>query len=265
MPLPEHLYNDNDFTYTKWGDIIMPNGTRSKGELFHDESVQKILASAPGILELYSPYIKYPRTMHTVDSQKLGGDDRRLESMDAFQGKEVVATIKMDGENFTGYSDYYHARSVNSGPAIERKAAAAIHSQIGYQLPQGWRYCAENLYEKHTIGYDDLESYLLVFSIWDERNYCLSWEETEAYAKMLGLQTVPVIYRGIYDPKIIEAIRLEKLKDHEGYVLRLASEFPFSQFRQSVAKFVQSSFQIVHGRTANRKVIPNKLKDGRKF
>src|SRR3972149_1790099 len=28
--LPEHLYNDNDFTYDKWGNIIMPNGSRDR-------------------------------------------------------------------------------------------------------------------------------------------------------------------------------------------------------------------------------------------
>lgn len=39
--LPEHFYRDIE--YDKWGNIVMPNGTRVKGELFYDESVQKIL------------------------------------------------------------------------------------------------------------------------------------------------------------------------------------------------------------------------------
>jgi hypothetical protein len=40
--LPPHLYADQP--YDKWGNPILPNGQRLKGELFHDESVQKVLA-----------------------------------------------------------------------------------------------------------------------------------------------------------------------------------------------------------------------------
>jgi hypothetical protein len=39
--IPEHLYDDQ--VYDKWGNPVMPNGTRLQGELFFDESVQKIL------------------------------------------------------------------------------------------------------------------------------------------------------------------------------------------------------------------------------
>ena len=262
--LPEHLYADNDYTYTKWGDIVMPTGIRYRGELFMDESVQKVLAEGK-VLSLYSEYVKYPRTMHLHNSEKLGPDDRRLASDEELEGEEYVMLEKRDGENTNMYPDFIHARSLNSGPGIERKAVAAIHSQIAYQIPTGWRICGENLYEQHTIVYEDLDSYFEVFSIWDERNYCLSWDETVAYCEMLGLITVPVLWRGIYDAKAIEAVRKEKLVGKEGYVLRRADEFPLSKFRTSVVKFVQGSFQIVHGRTSNRKVIPNKLKNGRKF
>ena len=34
--LPDHFYRDIE--YDKWGNIVMPNGTRVKGELFNDES-----------------------------------------------------------------------------------------------------------------------------------------------------------------------------------------------------------------------------------
>ena len=39
--VPAHLYPDHQ--YDKWGNPIMSNGQRLKGELFFDESVQKIL------------------------------------------------------------------------------------------------------------------------------------------------------------------------------------------------------------------------------
>lgn len=40
--IPSHLYGDQ--RYDKWGNPVMPNGQRLKGELFWDESVQKVLA-----------------------------------------------------------------------------------------------------------------------------------------------------------------------------------------------------------------------------
>jgi hypothetical protein len=59
--LPDHLYRDN--SYDKWANIVMPDGTRIKGELFHDESVQKVL-TAGGALSLFRDRVKYPRTYH---------------------------------------------------------------------------------------------------------------------------------------------------------------------------------------------------------
>ena len=40
--LPDHLYPDE--RWDKWGNMILKDGRRIRGELFNDESVQKILA-----------------------------------------------------------------------------------------------------------------------------------------------------------------------------------------------------------------------------
>lgn len=47
--LPEHLYADQK--YTKWGDPLLDDGRRMRGERFGDESVQKILSEG-GVLHL---------------------------------------------------------------------------------------------------------------------------------------------------------------------------------------------------------------------
>lgn len=39
--VPPHLYDDH--IYDKWGNPILDDGSRGKGELFYDESVQKVL------------------------------------------------------------------------------------------------------------------------------------------------------------------------------------------------------------------------------
>lgn len=109
VAIPEHLYRD--LVFDKWGNIIHPDGTRTKGDLFSDESVQKVL-KAGGVLPLFRPYVKYPRTYHLPWSPGLTDDDRMLPSTKVFEGKQVVVTEKMDGENTTMYRDYMHARSL---------------------------------------------------------------------------------------------------------------------------------------------------------
>ncbi len=59
--LPPHLYDD--LAYDKWSNIILQNGTRLRGELFYDESVQKVLKEG-NMLDLFSPYVKHQRTHH---------------------------------------------------------------------------------------------------------------------------------------------------------------------------------------------------------
>lgn len=256
--IPEHFYID--YSYDKWGNIILPSGLRIKGELFYDESVQKILKQG-NVLDLFQKYIKYPRTYHLPWSN-LSKDDRMLENDNHFQGKRVICTLKMDGENTTMYNDYIHARSLDSTSHETRKWVKVLWSKISYLLDDNMRICGENLYAVHSVKYEKLKSYFMMFSIWIE-NKCLSWDETLEYAQILGLETVPVIYDGIYDKdKIIEIFNQFK-NENEGYVIRIADEFNYIDFRRSVGKFVRPEFrQIInnsHGHWISKKIETNKL------
>lgn len=257
--LPDHFYDDNQ--YDKWGNIILPNGNRVKGELFYDESVQKILKQG-GVLDLFVKYVKYQRTYHLPWSNLLK-DDRILENDNHFHGKRVIGTLKMDGENTTMYNDYIHARSLESASHETRNWVKGLWSRISYLLDDNMRICGENLYAVHSVKYDELPTYFMMFSIWIE-NKCLSWDETVEYGKILGLETVPVFYDGIYDKdKIIAEFEKYRLKN-EGYVIRLADEFYYQDFRKSIAKYVRPEFrQIVnnsHGHWISKKIEVNKLK-----
>lgn len=124
------------------------------------------------------------------------------------------------------------------------------------------RICGENLYAVHSIKYKNLPSYFMLFSIWID-NKCLNWDETVEYAKILGLDIVPVIYDGIYDREkiITEFTKYEKV--NEGYVIRIANEFNYIDFRRSVAKFVRPKFRQVinnsHGHWISKKIETNEL------
>lgn len=235
--LPEHLYPDNQ--YDKWGNIINQNGTRLKGELFFDESVQKILQD---VIHVFTDYVKYPRTYHLPISSGRTKDDKAFEDFRHFEGQQVVATVKLDGENTSGYADgYVHARSIDSRHHESRSWVKNFLQRVVYELPQGWRIAGENLYAKHSIKYDNLKSYFYLFSIWNDRNVCLSWDETVEWAGLLGVQLVPVLYKGIFDEKIIRNLYTPEYQGNEceGFVLRNARSFAYGEFRYNVGKWVR--------------------------
>lgn len=256
--VPPHLYADTRID--KWGNPILDNGRRLPGELFGDESVQKILAQG-GVLGLFTHWVKYPRTHHLPWSQGMHDDDRMLQSLDAFQGKRVVVTEKMDGENTTMYSDYIHARSVDGRSHPSRNWVKGFWSRICGDIPEYWRVCGENLYAQHSIPYSDLSTYFMGFSIWNEQNICLPWDETLEWFELLGVTPVKVLYDDIFDEKAIRGLWNESQWDtSEGYVMRVAGAIPYGEFRNLAGKFVrkghvQTNKHWMHG----QRIEPNGL------
>jgi hypothetical protein len=254
--IPPHLYRDE--RYDKWGNPYLPNGTRIRGELFDDESVQKILAP---VLSEFTRYVKYPRTYHVDWSPGVGKDDR-IQPTPFLEGTHVIVTEKMDGENTTFYNDYLHARSIDYKPHPSRDRVKAIWASVAHDIPEGWRVCGENLYAKHSIEYTDLTGYFQVFSVWNDKNVCLSWSETVEWAAMLGLPMVPVLYAGPLD-----TVELRKLAEGvvarggEGIVIREVVEFHYSEFRFAVGKYVRQNHVQTHGGWMRNTVTPNKLRE----
>ncbi len=259
LVLPDHFYFD--LNYDKWGNIILSNGNRLKGELFDDESVQKILKQG-GVLGDFVKYVKYSRTYHLRWSNLLK-DDRMMPSHDSFEGKRVIGTLKMDGENTTMYNDHIHARSINSGSHPSRNKVKDIWAQMSYLLDDNMRVCGENLYAVHSLKYENLPSYFMMFSMWID-NTCLSWDETIEYSKIFGLDLVPVFYDGIFDEQAIKDAFGPYVDNNEGYVIRLADEFNYGDFRSSVGKYVRPEFREIvnnsHGHWISKKIEKNELK-----
>lgn len=254
-PLPPHLYSDQ--IYDKWGNPILENGRRLKGELFYDESVQKVLAP---VLDQFTSYVKYPRTYHLPWSESIGKDDRVIESLAPFQ--QVVVTEKMDGENTTLYKGYIHARSIDGRSHPSRDWVKQFWSQIKQDIPEGWRLCGENLYAKHSIYYEDLPTYFMGFSIWNEQNTCLSWQDTLEWFELLGVTPVPTFYEGPFNEEHIRGIwRKEWSTLSEGYVIRDAGAIPYKEFKTKVGKFVRKNhIQTVKHWMYGQAVEPNGLR-----
>jgi hypothetical protein len=275
--LPQHLYADQP--YDKWGNPIMSNGTRLRGELFDDESVQKILDKG-NVLGLFSKYVRYPRTYHLPWSPNLINDDRMMENDDGLRGKRVVVMVKMDGENTSMYNDYCHARSLEYEAHPSRNMVKALHGRIAHDIPDGWRVNVENLFAKHAIHYQNLADHALLFAIWNERNYILDWDETKEWGPLLGLTMCPVIYDGLYDERFLREQLLKPFEtsekdEHghrvyrydgdvmEGYVVRDAGTFHYKDFRKNVGKWVRKGHVPEHGGHWKRRIVtPNKLRSG---
>ena len=239
--LPEGVGDDTDFD--KWLNPVLTNNRRLKGPLFETEQVQKVLKDA-NLLDLFDDYLKYPKSMH-VPWSNTSDDDKFIESMAVLENEEVVVTEKMDGENSTIYSDgYYHARSLDGRGGEDRGIVASIAARVERDLPRGWHICMENIYAQHSIAYSHLPEYCMVFSIWDENNNALSWDETIEWCDLLGLITVPVLYRGKYDKELIHSLftpTKENGDQMEGYVIRVTRAFHLSEFSACLAKFVRKN------------------------
>lgn len=239
FPLPEHFDYDTD--YDKWGNPILSNGMRLKGEMFYQSNVQKIIQP---FLHLFLDRTKYPRTYHFSWSEGATSDDKVLDDISSFYNmKSVVVTEKFDGECTSIYKDYLHARSIDYSPHPSRTWIKSFHAQICNDIPEGWRICGENLYAKHSIKYSNLETYFFVFSIWNDKNECLSWKDTIEWCNLIGLKTVPVMYEGPFDPILIKDLYKPIIAGNEceGYVVRNSDSFSYSSFRKNVAKFVRKS------------------------
>ena len=210
-----------------------------------------------------SDYYKYPRTYHLDWSPGLQNDDRRQTEYERLKKLPIVVSLKMDGENTNMYPDRIHARSIDSKDHPSRHYVKGVWGSIRHQIPDGWRICGENVYAKHSIFYDDLDTYFYVFNIWDENNICLSLDDTIDMCESLGLKHVPIIYRGPYDEAMLRALpTTEKMLGQEGYVVRVEEAFRFEDFNKNVAKYVRKGHVQTSTHWLNEVMLPNKLKDG---
>jgi hypothetical protein len=205
-------------------------------------------------------YTKYPRTFHFPWSEAVTSDDKVVPSVAHLEGRQVIVTEKMDGENTTMYRHHIHARSLDSKGGEDRAWVKQFWASIRGEIPEGWRICGENLWAKHSVSYTNLRSYFYGFSIWDADNQALSWEDTVDYFAMLGITPVPMLYSGVWDEVVIRNLSKSlNLVEAEGYVVRLADSFHYDNFSTSVAKFVRKGHVQTDKHWRSQQFVPNGL------
>ncbi|MFI7131525.1 RNA ligase family protein [Nonomuraea sp. NPDC050153] len=201
--------------------------------------------------------VHYPRTPHLPWSPGATPDDVRAGDLSGLRGREVVVTEKLDGENTTLYADGMHARSLDSAHHPSRAWVKGLQGRIGGRIPAGWRVCGENMYARHSIAYQGLESWFYGFSVWDG-DRCLGWDRTVAFLRGLGIPAPPVLWRGVFDERALRGLRLDPERQ-EGYVVRAVEGFAREEFAGRVAKWVRPRHVRTDTHWMHAAVVPNAL------
>lgn len=199
---------------------------------------------------------KYPRTYHVPWSPGSTSDDKKLDSQwfyaNGWAGSEIVISEKLDGENvaFSRYDVFARSHSVPTRSPWSRNLWEndgllwKIKDKIG---EDEWVY-GENLYGEHSIHYNKLPGYFFMFAL-RNRNYWHNWDEVEMVADILGVPTVPILYRGVIETEP----QLRRMVDEfmsqpstfgdtkEGVVIRKANGFYDDYFSKSVCKYVRAN------------------------
>lgn len=215
---------------------------------------------------------KYNRTFHVPWSPGGTSDDKIAKDISTLLNRKIIITEKVDGSNTSLEREGCFARTHTGPPAhASFDNLKALHANIKHLIPEEYQIFGEWCYALHSISYDNLPGYFLMFAIrqvadlpdfvWE------SWEDVEIWAKELGVHTVPVLWKGViktkaelHDLTIQLANQPSKLgKVREGVVIRRADSFLDQDFSKYVMKWVRKDHVQTSEHWRNQEVIRNKL------
>lgn len=200
--------------------------------------------------------MKYPRTYHVPFSPGATKDDKKLKDgwFEYYRGKEVIITEKLDGENSClcqkGVFARSHAAETHSPWSINLWGQDGLYWKVKSIIDDGMYVYGENLYGEHSIHYNKLKSYFHVFACYiEELDIWYSWEDVKFAAAVMGVPTVPVIWKGIAETEdqikdiIIQSMNMPSAygDTKEGVVMRFTGEFENEDFSNYVCKYVRSN------------------------
>lgn len=211
--------------------------------------------------------MKYPRTYHVPFSEGCTSDDKKLTKKEYqnnfILNNNIYMSEKLDGENTTITKDKVYARSLDSIDHKSRHWVKRLASEFQYDLGD-LRIHGENLYAKHSIYYDKLPSYFMVFGV-SKGEYFLSLRETIDVCVKYNLKLN--VFKP-YDCNMIDEDLIKyQLKSYysnecEGFVLRNGNKFHINDFKYNVAKYVRKNHVKTDSHWIHNEIIKNKLHSG---
>ncbi len=192
---------------------------------------------------------KYNKTYHLPWSNP-SSDDKIADDITCLIGREIVITEKLDGENTGMKNEGVYARSHGTftTSAWSREVRQLHLMKVKDNLDENTFIFGENMEGIHSIEYTNLDSYFYMFGIRDNLVW-LSWDEIEEYSYLLGIPTVPVLFRGIVNSEkelreLVEGLVKNQSKlggDIEGVVVRVSDRFDDDDFKKSLQKWVRKN------------------------
>lgn len=209
--------------------------------------------------------------MHLPWSKGATNDDKIATDLSSLINVPIVISEKFDGSNTSLETDGCFART-HSGPPNHPSfdALKALHARIKYGIPNNIQIFGEWCFALHSIAYDSLPGYFLMFGIRELGSFPFwySWGELEEWAAELGLPTVPVLWRGaVATESELQAITESLVKEpsvcgktREGVVVRIENGFSDEDFSKSVMKWVRKDHVQTSDHWKDQEIIRNKLK-----
>ncbi|KXA90389.1 hypothetical protein AKJ40_00815 [candidate division MSBL1 archaeon SCGC-AAA259M10] len=191
---------------------------------------------------------KYPKMRHLPWSKAAARGNKYFDSVEdaMFYGNDnVVVTEKIDGSNVCLTGENLFARSHGHEPRHKSfdMLKKMYHEGIRHRIPEQLAVYGEWLYAKHSIEYSSLPSYLLIFDVLDmEKERWGSWKDVVRVSRELGLETVPLLYRGEWTDVLRHTNpegKSEYGDEREGLVFRYGLSFPLKEFDLAVGKVVR--------------------------
>lgn len=212
---------------------------------------------------------KYPRSPHLPWSPGGTKDDKRMLDVSSLVGVDLVITEKCDGSNLTYTREQVFARSHGKPPVHPSfDLAKATHAQLRGHLDEGLSVFCEYCYAVHSIEYEALPGYSMVFGVRDDaKKVWWSWVMVELQAQLLGLPTVPVLFRGqVSSERALRTLTDDLAREpsllggpREGVVVRVAGEFPEERFPASLAKWVRAGHVQTDEHWLQQEIRPQRL------
>lgn len=216
---------------------------------------------------------KYNRTLHLPWSKGATNDDKIAAFVDDLLNVDIVLTEKMDGSNTSLEVGGCFART-HSGPPSHASfdGLKALHATIKHKIPEQYQLFGEWCYALHSITYQELPSYFLMFNVRrlspELNDLWLSWEEVELWAEEIGVATVPVLFKGQCASEkelkeLVESLMIQPSHCggiREGVVARIQKPFYDYNFSKCVMKCVRANHVQTSEHWKDQEIIKNKIK-----
>lgn len=214
---------------------------------------------------------KYNRTYHVPWSPGATSDDKIAESVNSLINVPIIITEKVDGSNTSLEADGCYART-HSGPPIHKSfdGLKSLHSTIKHEITTDTQLFGEWCYALHSIPYNNLPGYFLLFGVRYLdliEPFWASWEEVEMWAEEIGVPTVPILWQGtVSSQKELQELTHDLANqpsnlgfEREGVVIRIASSFLDKDFNFNILKWVRRNHVKTSKHWKEQEIIRNKL------